>query len=72
MQVSLVERKREREALLREMEILRALGHGPALPTRITRWVGAAKGRLTAMTRLQAQKSTAAPCRSELGSSGAA
>jgi hypothetical protein len=72
MQVSLMERKREREALLRESELLRVLGRGPALSTRMKGWLVPGRKRLISMARPRPSQASADPLRSELGSSAAA
>lgn len=71
MQGSLMERQRQRDALMRESEILRALSDDPALSTRFSDWLAAAQGRLAAMARPRARL-TAADCRVEPGSSAVA
>ena len=72
MHVSLMERKREREALLRESDMLRALDRGLALSTRMKGWLAPGRKRLISMARPRPRQAPAAPCRSELGSSAAA
>jgi hypothetical protein len=71
MQVSLMERKRERAALLREAEVLRALGNSPAPAAPLGHWLAAARERLAAMARPRARQEDAPPCRTKLGASAA-
>lgn len=71
MQVSLMERKRERDVLMREAEVLHALGDAPAQPTRLMDWLAGARDRLAAMARPRARQEDAPPCRTKLGASAA-
>jgi hypothetical protein len=70
MQVSLMERQRQRDALMRESEVRRALGNGPAPADRLRHWVAAARDRLAVTAR--PRQAAAASCRTKLGSSAAA
>lgn len=71
MQVSLMERKRERAALLQEAEVLRALGASPAPVARLGHWVAAARERLAVMARPRERQEDTPPCRTKLGASAA-
>ena len=71
MQISLMEHKRERDALMREAEILRELGDDPAASVRLARWAAAARGWLAAAARPRTRQQ-GGDCRAELGSSAVA
>ena len=69
MQVSLMERNRERDALMREAEVRRDMDHGPPVPGRLPGLWAAARDRLAALARPRTRQSPAALCQAELGSS---
>lgn len=74
MQVSLMERERERMTWMKELETLRALGDDPVPWARSSRWIAAASGRLARLARNQRSQPAGGVLgwRPALGSRGAA